>query len=185
MSPPFLTTDRLILRPITRSDSGAIQASASAREISDTMISIPHPYPDGQADRYISRRLSEMEKGLAATFVIELKTNHHFTGIIEIRDIEREYEQAELSFWLAVGSWGHGYISEAIKPVLQYAFMDLQLNRIYAHHMTRNPASGQALKKNGFREEGLLRQRVRKWDVFEDVVLLAILREDWEKPFGT
>jgi RimJ/RimL family protein N-acetyltransferase len=46
--------------------------------------------------------------------------------------------------------------------------------------MARNPASGNVLKKNGFVQEGLLRQRVRKWGVFEDVVLLAILREDWE-----
>jgi RimJ/RimL family protein N-acetyltransferase len=31
------------------------------------------------------------------------------------------------------------------------------------------------------KREGLLRQRVRKWGVFEDVVLLAILREEWAK----
>jgi RimJ/RimL family protein N-acetyltransferase len=71
-------------------------------------------------------------------------------------------------------------MSEALKPVLCFGFEELSLNRLYAYHMARNPASGKVLKKNGFVQEGLLRQRVRKWGVFEDVVLLAILREDWE-----
>lgn len=41
--------------------------------------------------------------------------------------------------------------------------------------MVRNPASGRVLEKLGMKPEGVLRQRVRKWGVFEDVVLMAIL----------
>jgi len=67
-----------------------------------------------------------------------------------------------------------------LKPVLRFAFEDLGLNRLCAYHMVRNPASGKVLQKNGFVQEGLLRQRVRKWGVFEDVALLAILRRDWQ-----
>ena len=36
-------------------------------------------------------------------------------------------------------------------------------------------------ERSGMKREGLLRQRVRKWGVFEDVVLMAILRDDWRK----
>ena len=46
--------------------------------------------------------------------------------------------------------------------------------------MARNSASGRVLQKNGFQPEGLLRQRVRKWGIFEDVILLSILRQDWQ-----
>ncbi|MEA3476739.1 MAG: GNAT family protein [Bacteroidota bacterium] len=35
------------------------------------------------------------------------------------------------------------------------------------------------IEKNGFRQEGLLRQREQKWGKYEDVVILAILRQDW------
>jgi ribosomal-protein-alanine N-acetyltransferase len=45
--------------------------------------------------------------------------------------------------------------------------------------MVRNPASGRVLAKIGMKQEGLLRQRVRKWGVFEDVVLMAVLRAEW------
>jgi RimJ/RimL family protein N-acetyltransferase len=35
------------------------------------------------------------------------------------------------------------------------------------------------MSKAGLRREGLLRQAIRKWDNFEDVVLYAILRQDF------
>jgi RimJ/RimL family protein N-acetyltransferase len=47
--------------------------------------------------------------------------------------------------------------------------------------MVRNPASGHVLARIGMKPEGLLRQRVRKWGVFEDVVPMALLREEWAK----
>jgi RimJ/RimL family protein N-acetyltransferase len=44
--------------------------------------------------------------------------------------------------------------------------------------MARNPAAGRVLLASGMQWEGLLRQRVRKWGVYEDVVLYAIVRDD-------
>ena len=70
-------------------------------------------------------------------------------------------------------------MSEALNPLLHFGFKDLSLNRLYAYHMVRNPGSGNVLRKNGFLQEGVLRQRVRKWRVFEDVKLWAILQKDW------
>ncbi|MEP0753326.1 GNAT family N-acetyltransferase [Trichocoleus sp. Lan] len=175
-----IKTNRLVLRPLTFEDAPFIQTFASVRELADAMISIPHPYPNGEAERYISKQLAEFEAGHSVTFVIESKSERVFSGIIEVRDIEREHSQAELSFWLAVEAWGQGYMSEALKPVLHSGFEDLSLNRLYGYQMVRNPASGKVFQKNGFVQEGLLRQRVRKSGVFEDVALWAILHRDWQ-----
>ena len=176
---PTIETTRLLLRPLTQADAPSIQCFASAREVADTMISIPHPYPDGEAEQYVSRQLAEFEVGHSVAFVIELKSEKVLCGMIEIRDIEQEHSQAELSFWLAVEVWGQGIMSEALKSMLRFGFKDLNLNRLYAYHMVRNPGSGKVLQKNGFVQEGVLRQRVCKWGVFEDVKLWAILRKDW------
>ncbi|HEY9655541.1 MAG TPA: GNAT family N-acetyltransferase [Crinalium sp.] len=174
-----LQTERLILRPLTRGDATSIQVAASVREISDTMISIPHPYPDDEAERYVTRQIAEFETRQSIAFVVERKFDPAFSGIIEVRDIEYEHSQAELSFWLAVGNWGHGYMSEALKPIIRFGFEELELNRLYAYHMMRNPGSGKVLQRNGFVQEGLLRQRVQKWGKFEDVALWAMLKRDW------
>jgi len=110
---PTLETTRLILRPLSLADAPSIQCMASVREVADTMISIPHPYPDGEAEQYIRRKISELEAERSVLFAIERKSEKAFCGVIEIRDIEREHSQAELSFWLAVEVWGQGYMSEA------------------------------------------------------------------------
>jgi ribosomal-protein-alanine N-acetyltransferase len=62
LSQPQLETERLSLRPLTFADASWIQKVASVRQIADTMISIPHPYPDGEAERYISKQISEFER---------------------------------------------------------------------------------------------------------------------------
>ncbi len=174
-----LKTRALRLRPLKLSDASAIQEAASVRKIADTMISLPHPYPAGEAERYLARQQDERETGQSFTFVIEQQAEGLFCGLVEVRDIDREHSQAELSFWLSVKAWGQGYMSEVVQEVVRYVFEDFGINRLYAYHMTRNPASGRVLKKNGFKQEGLLRQRVLKWGQFEDVAIWAILRHEW------
>ena len=181
---PTIETKRLRLRPTTPSDASAIQKSASAREIADTMISLPHPYPDGEAERYVAHKQAEREAGRSATFTIEDQQEGTFCGLIELRDIDREHSQGELSFWLDKELWGRGYMSEVVQSILRYGFEVLDLNRLYAYHMLMNPSSGRVLEKNGFRREGLLRQCVRKQGQFEDVVLRAMLRQDWQQLSG-
>lgn len=180
IEPIKLETTNLLLRSIERSDIPAIQKAAGAREVSDTMISVPHPYPKGEAERYFERRQIESESGRAYCFVIEQKQAGSFCGLIELREIEEEHSQGELSFWLALETWGRGYMSDGLQLVIRFAFENLKLNRLYAYHMLRNPATGRVLEKNGFRREGLLRQRVRKWGKYEDVALCAILKDDWK-----
>ena len=181
---PVIETLRLQLRPIELSDALEIQKAAGIREIADTMISLPHPYPLGEAQRYISRMQNECKAGSSVTFVIEKKVDKGFCGLIEVRDIDREHSQGELSFWLDIKAWGHGYMSEVIHAIVRYGFEVLNLNRLYAYHMQRNPATGRVLEKNGFKQEGLLRQRVQKWGQYEDVAILAILKQDWRAIVG-
>lgn len=145
------------------------------------MISVPHPYPEGEAERYFERQQIEQLEGRAFSFVIEKKQDGAFYGIIELRAIDYEHSMAELSFWLTVEAWGQGYMSEGLGIIIKYVFDTLKLNRLYAFHMERNPATGRVLEKNGFRQEGMLRQRVIKWGRFEDVAICAILKKDWNE----
>lgn len=177
--PPTLETERLVLRPLTPQDAPALRRLAGRREIADTTISIPHPYSEQQALQWIAGNAELYARGKVVVFGIQLKSEGDLVGGIGLREIEPEHSQAELGFWIAVGCWGKGYATEAARAVVAFGFEELGLNRIYAHHMVRNPASGRVLAKTGMKPEGLLRQRVRKWGVFEDVVPLALLRQEW------
>lgn len=175
---PTLRTARLLLGTFTPEDAPELQRLAGAREIADTTVSIPHPYDLDHALAWIGQQRREAVRGRATNFAIRLLPDGPLIGSAGLRDIDPEHLQAELGFWIGREWWGQGYAREAAAAVIRFGFESLELNRICAHHMARNPASGKVLRALGMRQEGLLRQRVRKWGVYEDVVLYAIVRDD-------
>jgi RimJ/RimL family protein N-acetyltransferase len=91
-------------------------------------------------------------KGLA--LAIERREDQQLLGTVGFKGIDRTSAQAELGFWIGVEYWGRGYATEAALALLSYGFGTLGLNRVYDHHMVRNPASGRELAKIGMRVEG-------------------------------
>lgn len=175
---PTLLTARLLLGPFDPADAAELQRLAGAREIADTTVSIPHPYELDHALAWIGQQRREAVRGRATNFAVRLLPDRPLIGSAGLRDIDPEHLQAELGFWIGLEWWGRGYAREAAAAVIRFGFESLGLNRIYAHHMSRNPAAGKVLVAAGMQREGLLRQRVRKWGVYEDVVLYAIVRDD-------
>jgi [ribosomal protein S5]-alanine N-acetyltransferase len=175
---PTLHTARLVLDAFEPDDAVELQRLAGDREIADTTLAIPHPYELDHALAWIGNQRKETARGRAANFAIRLSAGSPIIGSAGLRDIDAEHLQAELGFWIGREWWGHGYAREAAAAVIRFGFETLGLNRICAHHMLRNPASGKVLQHVGMLREGVLRQRVRKWGIHEDVVLYAILRDD-------
>lgn len=175
---PTIRTTRLRLGTFDPEDAVLLQRLAGDREIADTTLSIPHPYELDHALAWIGHQSRESVRGRATNFAVRLLPGASLIGSVGLRDIDPEHLQAELGFWIGRDWWGQGYAREAAAAVLRFGFEGLGLNRIYAHHMARNPAAGQVLRHIGMQREGLLRQRVRKWGVYEDVVLYASLREE-------
>ena len=175
---PTLRTARLLLGAFDVNDAAELQRLAGAREIADTTVSIPHPYELDHALAWIGQQRREAVRGRATNLAIRLLPEGPLIGCAGLRDIDPEHRQAELGFWIGRERWGNGYAREAASAVIQFGFESLGLNRIYAHHMARNPAAGRVLLAAGLQREGLLRQRVRKWGIYEDVVLYAVIRED-------
>ncbi len=165
---PTIATARLILRPYTLADASAVAKLAGRREIADTTLSFPHPYLEQHARDWITRHTEGRSQGKEIV-----------VGSVGMKDIDQEHSHAEMGFWIGVDWWRQGYATEAAEAVLQFGFETLKLNRIHAHHMLRNPASGRVLEKIGMKREGILRERVRKWGVFEDVAVLSVLRKEW------
>ena len=175
---PTLRTARLVIGAFDSDDARELQRLAGAREVADTTLAIPHPYELDHAFAWIAQQRREAVRGRATNFAIRLAQTGALIGSVGLRDIDPEHLQAELGFWIGHEWWGNAYAREAASSVVRFGFDALGLNRICAHHMARNPAAGRVLLAVGMQREGLLRQRVRKWGVYEDVVLYAVLRED-------
>ena len=175
---PTLRTARLVLGDFTMDDAADLQRLAGDREIADTTVAIPHPYEMDHALAWIGNQRKESARGRAVNFALRFSPGSSIIGCAGLRDIDAEHLQAELGFWIGKEWWGQGYAREAAAAVVHFGFEQLGLNRICAHHMLRNPAAGRVLEHIGMQREGILRQRVRKWGIYEDVVLYAVLRDD-------
>lgn len=175
---PSLQTRRLILRPFNISDASVVQSLVEVKEIADTTLHIPHPYPDGVAEEWISTHARRFGDGESAVFAIVERDHGILVGSIGL-DISSSNSSAEMGYWIGKPYWSQGYCTEAARALLRFAFETLDLNRIQARHFTRNPASGRVMQKIGMTHEGHLRKAVRKWGKFEDLELYAILREDF------
>lgn len=180
MPRPTLTTARLVLRPFTLDDAPAVQRLAAEREIASNTLLIPHPYPDGAAEEWINGHDDTSDNHIFALASKggAPKDGGEVMGAIGLH-VERFHERAEIGYWLGVPFWGHGYVTEAAKAVVGYAFDDLGVNRVFAFHFARNPASGRVLQKIGMRREGTMRQHLVKWGEHVDVDYYGIVRQDW------
>jgi ribosomal-protein-alanine N-acetyltransferase len=170
-----LATERLILRPFTLADAPAVQQLAGAREVALNTLMIPHPYPDGAAEEWISKPRENV-----VNFAITIREEGALAGAIGLV-LDRANERAEIGYWIAVPYWNRGYATEAGRAVVRHGFEVLGVNRIYAEHFSRNPASGRVMQKLGMRHEGSLRQHIVKWGERIDVEVYGIVREEWEK----
>ena len=176
---PRLQTDRLVLDAFTQADAPTVQRLAGHPDIAATTLRIPHPYEDGMAEEWIATHAPTFEQGSGFALAIRLRGDASPIGAIGLT-IDPEHEHAELGYWVGRPFWGHGYCTEAAGAVLHYGFATLGLNRIHAYHFGRNPASGRVMEKVGMVHEGCRRQHVKKWGMFEDLEMYAILKAEYE-----
>ncbi len=64
---------------------------------------------------------------------------------------------------------------------MDFAFDELNLNRVEAFHRSKNPSSGRVLEKVGMKQEGTLKQYLVHNNEYDDCHIYAIIRDDWKK----
>jgi ribosomal-protein-alanine N-acetyltransferase len=181
---PTLATERLTLRPFIADDAFDVERLAGVREIADTTLNIPHPYPHGGAAEWIRLHAPAWIDKSSATFAIVGGKTGALVGAISLM-IKGEHNRAELGYWIAVDCWNRGYATEASQAILDLGFDSLGLHRIEARHLVRNPASGRVMEKLGMKQEGVQRDFVIKWGKYESLAMYSILESEWRTARAT
>ena len=135
-----------------RSDSAEVQRLAGDKRIADVTANIPHPYPDGLAESWISKHQSGWESAERAVFAITRQVDGCLVGAMSLANITDG--SGEVGYWLGADYWGKGYATEACRELLRFAREDMQLKRLHATVLMRNPASSHVLKKVGMQYTG-------------------------------
>lgn len=77
--------------------------------------------------------------------------NDEYLGTISLKDIDRERKQAEYAISTRKKAHGTGAALQATQIILQYAFEDLGLERVYLNVLAENGRANAFYRKAGFR----------------------------------
>jgi RimJ/RimL family protein N-acetyltransferase len=149
-----LSTQRLILRPVTRAEIDLIATLAGDRCVAQMTRSIPHPLTVADVAEWVD----SLDRRHERAFAIHLRgdaesSNPTLIGVIGL-SVPSDGGVAEVGYWLGAQYWGRGYMTEALRRVLRYAFGDLKLTSVVADAFVENARSVGVLVKSGFDVEG-------------------------------
>ena len=86
-----------------------------------------------------------------------------------------------LGYWLGEAFVGQGYMTDALRLGLDFAFTDLGLHRVEANIMPRNTPSVSLVTRLGFSLEGLSTGYLRIAGQWEDHARWALTQEAWRQ----
>jgi RimJ/RimL family protein N-acetyltransferase len=156
MRPPAtIETARLRLRPAIMDDAPVIFATwAQDPEVCRYVTWPPHRSVDDTRD-FLRRCVEGWEKNGPFTWGIALRENGCLVGTIELRP---QGHRVELGYVLARAHWGLGFMSEAVRALVEWALDQPDVHRVWAVCDVDNVASARVLEKSGMAREGKLRR---------------------------
>jgi RimJ/RimL family protein N-acetyltransferase len=150
----FARTKRLLLRPGWLEDSHALANAIGDEAVVRNLARVPWPYGESDAAAFLSRdRDPRLPEFLAFSRTRGTPRLVGGCGIAHDQD-----GQLELGYWIARPYWGLGFATEATRAVMKIA-RATGLSGIGAGHFIDNPASGNVLRKIGFRPTGRIEER--------------------------
>lgn len=101
-------------------------------------------------------------------------------GSLTLTDLKGSQARAKLDWYVGEASArgrGAGRAAQALG--VELAFLEHGVQKVWSEVLADNDTALKAQSAAGFRREGYLRRHFFKHGVFKDVVLLAILQEEW------
>ncbi len=150
----FARTPRLLLRPGWMEDAPVLADAISDAAILRNLTHAPAPYGEAEAREFLSQPQDPRLPRLLA-----FTRTQGAPRLIGGCGIQRNEDGTpELGYWIARPYWGLGFATEAAHAVMRMARAH-GIPHIRAAHFADNPASGNVLRKIGFRFTGRVEKR--------------------------
>ncbi len=149
-SQPVIQTERLVLRPLRRSDVALLELFGADARVARMTANIPHPQPPGVAEAFVKRALAEDRTKDVWALDGKPVGFGEMLGLIDLEQMDRE--QSEVSYWVGSAFWNTGLATEALQ-----ALIDTNPHNdktMFASVFQDNPASDRVLRNAGFQYLG-------------------------------
>ena len=171
-----ITGERVFLRaPTTRDLAEFIALNRASARFHRGLVS-----PPAQPEQYAAF-LKRCRRADCACFLICRREDSAIVGSINLSQIFRGgFQNAYLGYHVGGPYAGQGYLTDALRLVLRYAFEDLKLHRLEANIQPENVASLALVRRAGFVREGFSRRYLKVCGRWRDHERWAIIAEDWK-----
>jgi RimJ/RimL family protein N-acetyltransferase len=175
---PMLHGERVWLRPLEGRDMPAYVAGINDMDVGG-MAGYKLPLSVEQANHWLEETREQSRSGRGYYFAICELGDDGFIGTVWLRDISLIDGSGQLAIFVDHEHLGSGYGADAERALLNFAFTNLGLQRVWLVAYAANRRAIHSYEKLGFRHEGLMRKSWRGPRGLEDAVLMAILRDEW------
>ncbi len=175
---PTLETRRFSLRRFRLADIEPLAALAGEHRVATTTIGVPHPYTTEFARMWICSHATAWQGRRALHWAAHKIGDQRIVGYAGLNPIDTQRAQAQLRFWVGRGVERKNDAVEWSEAIVDFGLTELNLRRIYALQLERHALAGHVLAAVGMQPEGLVRKRIYKGGLIEDIVCWAIVRND-------
>ncbi|MCY4329613.1 MAG: GNAT family protein [Endozoicomonadaceae bacterium] len=168
-------TEDIILRKVLYGDaSGLAKYGNNERIAVNQRDSYPYPYTIEYARNWIHYIKQHHDD---TRFVIATE-NEAIGEIGFITQPDVHLYSGEVAYWIGEQYWGQGIATKALKYLINYAFKEKGMKRLYADILEYNKASCRVLQKCGFQLDGVMRSHIFKKNRFYDQLVFSLLSDD-------
>ncbi|MCM2996222.1 ribosomal-protein-alanine N-acetyltransferase [Paenibacillus favisporus] len=178
-SPPIFETARLRIRRLELSDAADYFELASNPDVSAETVWDRHHSIEETID-YLNRVNQRFDMKQAIHWGIIEKASGKLIGRTGLIHVDPVHEKAEIGYALARAYWSQGFVTEATREIVHYAFVQAGFHRLEARCNASNPGSYRVMEKLGMSFEGVLREQLKIKGQFVDQRMYSILRQDTE-----
>ena len=155
--PEQFETERLVLRKPRMDDARVMfEGWTQDQEVTRYLTWRPHERIE-QAQKFVQGCIDAWQGETRFPYVITLKGTGEVIGIIDPRI---EGPKVGIGYVAARAYWGKGYVPEATRAIIEWAFQQPSIYRVYATTDVENVASRRVMEKAGMQCEGILRRYI-------------------------
>ncbi|KNF08235.1 acetyltransferase [Gottschalkia purinilytica] len=172
--------ERIRLRGIERKD---LELACRYMNDPDVILNlwtmIPYPMTMEKEEKWFEE---QNKNNNIYNFAIETINESKYIGGCGINNLDWNNSTATVGIYIGDKNYrSKGYGTEAMKLLLDFIFNQINVNRVELYVFSFNERAIKSYKKNGFVEEGRLRQRLFRNGKFHDEIVMSVLREEYFK----
>jgi len=174
----FLTGNKVTLRKITKED---YESYSNVEDVMESRLlmndGIPFPPTNADHEKFLGEISSEKDDYM---FAIELKDEKVFIGTIAVYLVNWKNGTCHVGISIGPDFQGKGYGTDAMKVLLDFIFNYMNVNKVKLQVFGYNKRAIGSYEKCGFQLEGTLREELFRFGKHHDILVMGLLRKDWE-----